>query len=69
LEEYQIPSTPLEEREKREKMMTKNVENIKNLEAECTNLYEESTRVYMQLTEDMELHKIKLKLQAAKDKV
>jgi hypothetical protein len=34
--------TPIEEREGRERTMMKTIENIKKLEGECTNLYEES---------------------------
>jgi hypothetical protein len=58
LEVRQIPSTPPEEREKREKKMTTTIENIKSMEAECAKLYEESMGVWTQLTEDMELQEI-----------
>jgi predicted nucleic acid-binding Zn-ribbon protein len=52
LEACTMPSTPLEEREKREKTTTTIVESIKSLEEECAKLYEESTQVWTQLTED-----------------
>jgi uncharacterized protein YprB with RNaseH-like and TPR domain len=45
------------------------MENIKSLEAECAKLYKESTRVWKQLTEDMELQEIEQKLQAMQEKV
>jgi hypothetical protein len=68
LEACQTPSTPPEEREKREKMMTTTIENIRSLEAECAKLYEESTKVWTQLTEDVELQEIGQKLQVVQDK-
>jgi hypothetical protein len=38
LEACQIPRTPPEEREQREKTVTKTVENIKSMEEECAKL-------------------------------
>jgi hypothetical protein len=49
LEVCNMPSTPLEEREQREKKLTTTMESIKSLE-ECANLYEENTQVWIQLT-------------------
>jgi hypothetical protein len=69
LEARQIPGTPPEEREQREKLVTTTLENIISLEEECTKLYAESMGAWMQLTEDMELQAIGHKLQAAQDKV
>jgi hypothetical protein len=43
LEAHAIPGTPLEEREKRKKMVNTTVDNIKSLEVESGNLCEEST--------------------------
>jgi hypothetical protein len=59
LEAHQIPSTPPKEREQREKTVTMTVESIKSLEEECAKLYDKSTQVWMQLTEDAELQEIK----------
>jgi hypothetical protein len=39
--------------------MTTVVESIKNLEVECAKIYAETTGIWMQLTEDMELHEIR----------
>jgi hypothetical protein len=49
LEAQQTLRTPPEEREKREKMTTTNVENIKSLEEECSKIYEERTKLWNQL--------------------
>jgi hypothetical protein len=51
-----MPITPLEEREKREKLVKTTIENIKSLEEECAKLYIESMGT--QLTKDMELEEI-----------
>jgi hypothetical protein len=69
LEACTMPSTPPEEREKREKTTMTTVESIKSLEEECAKLYEESTQVWTQLTEDAELQGIEKKLQVALEKV
>jgi hypothetical protein len=61
-------SIPPEEREKREKMMTTTVENINSIEVECAKLYEENTKVWTQLTGDVELQEIGQQLQVAQDK-
>jgi hypothetical protein len=50
LEARIMPSTPLEGREQREKIVMKIVESIKSLEKECAKLYKESTQVWTQLT-------------------
>jgi hypothetical protein len=47
------PSTPLEEREKRKQTTTTVVENIKNLEVECAQLYTKTMGVWTQLNEDI----------------
>jgi hypothetical protein len=65
LEAHTMPSTPPEEREQREKTTMTTMESIKSLEEECAKLYEESTQVWTQLTEDAELQGIGQKLQAA----
>jgi hypothetical protein len=63
-----MPSTPLEEMQQREKKMT-TMESIKNLEEECAKLYEESTQVWTQLAEDVELQGPGKNLQAALEEV
>jgi len=45
------------------------VERIKNLEVECAQLYEKTTSVWTQLTEDMELQEISQKIQVVQEKV
>jgi len=68
LEERHILGTPSEKREKREKLVITNLETIISLE-ECTKLYVESMGAWTHLNEDMELHTLDHKLQAAQDKV
>jgi hypothetical protein len=50
LEACTTPSTPPEEREQREKIVTKTMESIKSLVEECAKLYEKRTQVWTQLT-------------------
>ena len=45
LEDHTTPSTPLEEREKMEKIVSMTMESIKSFDEECVNLYEEITQV------------------------
>jgi hypothetical protein len=45
LEGHTTPSTPLKEREKREKIVSMTMESIKSFDEECVNLYEERTQV------------------------
>jgi hypothetical protein len=68
LEAHTIPGTPLEEREKMEKMMNTTVENIKSLETESSKLCEESTEVWSRLIEDVQLQEIGQKIQALQEK-
>ena len=48
-------------------MTTTTVENIRSMEAECADLYEESTKVWTKLIEDVELQEIGQKLQVVHD--
>jgi hypothetical protein len=52
LEACQTPSTPPEEREKREKTIVMTVESIKSMDEECVKLYEGSTQVWTVLLEN-----------------
>jgi hypothetical protein len=49
-------------------MATTSIEKIKNMEVECAKLYAETTGVWMQLTEDVELQEIIQKIHTAQDK-
>jgi hypothetical protein len=46
-------------------MATTSIENIKSMEVECAKLYAESTWIWMQLTEDVELQEIGQKIHVA----
>jgi hypothetical protein len=52
LEACVTPSTPAEEREMRKKNVTTKVDNIKNLEVECVQLYTKTMGVWIELSED-----------------
>jgi hypothetical protein len=62
------PSTPPEERDQREKTVSTTVEGIRTLEEECAKLYEDNTKVWNQLSEDVELQSIEQKLQTVQGK-
>jgi hypothetical protein len=68
LEACTTPSTPLEEREKREKTSLMTVESIKSLDEECVKLYEESTQVWTQLLENAEIQVLEQRLQTMQEK-
>jgi hypothetical protein len=66
LEVCTTPSTPPEEREKREKTIAMTVESIKSLDEECVKLYEESTQVWTQLLENANIQALEQRLQTAR---
>jgi hypothetical protein len=55
LESFTTPSTPLEEREQWEKSCVTTIESIRSLDEEFPKLYEESTEVWNQFLENVEL--------------
>jgi hypothetical protein len=55
LESHTTQSTPLEEREKLEKKNMNIVDRFRSLDEECINLYDESTKVWIQFLENAEL--------------
>jgi DNA repair exonuclease SbcCD ATPase subunit len=65
LEACVTPSTPLEEREKREQRLTTIVESINNLEVECAHLYTKTMGIWTQLSEYREQQEIIQKIQVA----
>jgi hypothetical protein len=63
LEACVTPSTTPEEREMRKKTATTMVDNINNIELECSQLYNETIGVWKQLNEDMVQQEISQKIQ------
>jgi hypothetical protein len=55
LESCKTPGTPLKEREQRERTSMTTLENIKELDEECTNICEESAQIWKNLMEDPEM--------------
>jgi uncharacterized protein (UPF0335 family) len=69
LELCTLPGTPLEEREKRERITQTSVEKIKSLEQEYINICDEGTQIWKDLTNNPYLEEMEEKIRTMKEQV